>query len=66
MTQVQLGEREVRIGKIKKLLSMGIHPYAQCFKKEHYIGDIIKNYENKDFRDIETIIENPEHQVATA
>ena len=66
MTQVQLGEREVRINKIQKLLSMWIHPYAQSFKKENYIEDIIKNYENKELREIETIIESPEIQVTTA
>ena len=66
MTQVQLGEREVRINKIQKLLSMGIHPYAQSFKKENYIADIIKEYENKELREIETIIECPNIQVTTA
>ena len=66
MTQVQLGEREVRISKIQKLLSMWIHPYAQSFKKTDYIEDIIKNYENNNLREIETIIEKPEIQVSTA
>ncbi len=66
MTQVQLGERDVRISKIQKLLSMWIHPYAQSFKKTDYIEDIIKNYENNNLREIETIIEKPEIQVSTA
>ena len=66
MTQVQLGERDVRIGKIQKLLSMWIHPYAQSFKKTNYIEDIIKQYENSNLREIETIIEKPEVQVSTA
>jgi len=66
MTQVQQWERDVRIWKIQKLLSMGIHPYAQSFKKTDYIEDIIKQYENAELREIETIIEKPEIQVATA
>ena len=66
MTQVQLGERDVRISKIQKLLSMWIHPYAQSFKKTNYIEDIIKQYENANLREIETIIEKPEVQVSTA
>ena len=66
MTQVQLGERDVRISKIQKLLSMWIHPYAQSFKKTNYIEDIIKQYENSNLREIETIIEKPEVQVSTA
>jgi len=66
MTQVQLSEKEVRIWKIKKLQSMWIHPYAQSFHKTHYIWDIIKESEGKEFREIETIIENPENQVSTA
>jgi hypothetical protein len=45
---------------------MGIHPYAQSFKKTDYIEDIIKQYENAELREIETIIEKPEIQVATA
>jgi len=66
MTQVQLGERDVRISKIQKLLSMWIHPYAQSFKKTNYIEDIIKQYEDANLREIETIIEKPEVQVCTA
>ena len=66
MTQVQLGEKEVRMGKIKKLLSMWIHPYAQSFKKEQYIENIIKEYWDKELREIESIIEKPEVQVSTA
>ena len=66
MTQVQLGERDVRISKIQKLLSMWIHPYAQSFKKTNYIEDIIKQYEDANLREIETIIEKPEVQVSTA
>lgn len=45
---------------------MGIHPYAQSFNKQHRIQDIINDYSNKELRDIENIIQNPEPQVSTA
>ena len=60
------GERDVRIAKIQKMKSMGIIPYAQSFDKKNLISDIIKDYENKDHRDINDIIPNPEVQVKTA
>ena len=60
------GEREVRIAKIQKMKDMGIIPYAQSFDKKNLISDIIKDYENKDHRDINDIIPNPEVQVKTA
>lgn len=66
MAQVQLSEREVRIQKIQKMNTMGIHPYAQSFKKTHFIKDIISEYANKELRDIETIIADPKYQVQTA
>lgn len=66
MAQQQLSEREVRIQKIQKLQTMGIHPYAQSFHKQHLIKDIIAQYTDKELRDIETIIPNPEKQVITA
>ena len=59
-------EREVRIAKIKKIETMGIIPYAQSFDKKDLISDIIKNHENKEHRDINDIIPNPEIQIKTA
>lgn len=66
MTQVQLSEREVRIQKTQKLQAMGIHPYAQSFKKTHLISDIIAQYEEAPLREIEAIIEGPQVQLSTA
>jgi len=59
-------ERDVRIAKAKKMKSMGVVPYAQSFDKKDLIGDIIRNFENKEHRDINDIILNPEIQVRTA
>lgn len=61
-----LSEREVRINKIKKMKAMGVIPYAQSFNKKNLVADIIKEYENKEHRDINDIIENPINQVKTA
>ncbi|MCX6823796.1 MAG: lysine--tRNA ligase, partial [candidate division SR1 bacterium] len=59
-------ERDVRIAKAKKMKNMGVIPYAQSFDKKNLISDIIKDYENKEHRDINDIILNPEMQVKTA
>jgi lysyl-tRNA synthetase class 2 len=60
------GERDVRIAKIQKIKDMGIIPFAQSFDKKDLIGDIIKNYETKEHRDINDIIPEPKMQVQTA
>ncbi|MEI7558334.1 MAG: hypothetical protein WCJ45_06065 [bacterium] len=60
------GERDVRIARAKKLKSMGILPYAQSFDKKHLIGDIIKDQENAQHRDINDIILSPVIQAETA
>ena len=60
------GEREVRIAKIQKIKEMGIVPYAQHFDKKNLIGDIIKDYEAKEHRDINDIIPAPINQIQTA
>lgn len=62
----QLSEREVRIQKIEKMKALWVVPYAQHFDKKDLIEDIIKEYENREFKDINDIIPNPEMQVATA
>lgn len=59
-------ERDVRIAKAKKMKSMGVIPYAQSFDKKNLIWNIIKDFENKEHRDINDIILNPEMQVKTA
>jgi len=61
-----LGERETRIAKVSKLRAMGINPYAQSFDKKNLIGDIIRDYETKELRDINDIIPAPAMQVQTA
>lgn len=61
-----LSEREVRIQKIQKMKDLWVKPYAQHFNKKDLIEDIIKQYWEKDFRDINDIIPNPEKQVVTA
>lgn len=61
-----VGERETRIAKVHKLRAMGINPYAQSFDKKNLIGDIIRDYETKELRDINDIIPNPVIQVQTA
>ena len=65
MTQ-QLSEREVRIQKIHKMKEMGIIPFAQGYDKTHQIATIITENKEKNLRDIEAIIPNPEIQVSTA
>ena len=45
---------------------MGILPYAQSFDKKHLIGDIIKDQENAQHRDINDIILSPVIQAETA
>ena len=60
------GERDVRRAKVQKMKSMGVIPYAQSFDKKNLISDIIKDYENKEHRDINDIILNPQMQVKTA
>ncbi|HKL44449.1 MAG TPA: amino acid--tRNA ligase-related protein, partial [Candidatus Absconditabacterales bacterium] len=62
----QLSERDVRIQKMQKIEKMGIKSYAQSFDKKDLVGDIIKNYGEKEHRDINDIILNPEIQVKTA
>lgn len=66
MTQQQLSEKEVRIKKIQKLQAMGIHPYAQHFKKTDFISDIIAAYESKSLRESEQVVLDPKVQVKTA
>lgn len=62
----QLSERDVRIQKMEKIEKMWIKSYAQSFDKQDLVSDIIKNYWDKQHRDINDIIENPEIQVKTA
>ena len=62
----QQSERDVRIQKIQKMKELWVKPYAQHFNKKDLIEDIIKQYWEKDFRDINDIIPNPERQVVTA
>ena len=62
----QLSERDVRIQKTKTILKMWIKPYAQSFDKKNLISDIIKDYSDKQHRDINDVIVNPEIQIATA
>ena len=62
----QLSERDVRIQKIEKMKSLGVVPFAQHFNKEQSIEKIVAEYSNKEMRDIETIIPNPEKRVKTA
>ena len=66
MANQQLSEREIRIQKIEKMKKMGIVPYAQRYDKKDSIQSIIDTYGEKEMREIETIIENPEIQVSTA
>ena len=62
----QQSERDVRIQKIQKMKELWVKPYAQHFAKKDLIQDIIKQYWDKEFRDINDIIPNPEKQVVTA
>lgn len=62
----QLSEREMRIQKIEKMKKMNIKPYAQSFDKNINIADIISKHGEKEHRDINDIIPNPEIQVKTA
>jgi len=62
----QLSERDVRIQKIEKIKKMLIKPYAQSFDKKDLVSDIISQYSEKQHRDINDIIINPEIQVRTA
>jgi len=62
----QLSERDVRIQKIQKMQEMGVIPFAQGYDKTHQIATIIAENIDKNLRDIETIIPNPEIQVSTA
>ena len=62
----QQSERDVRIQKIQKMKELWVKPYAQHFNKKDLIEDIIKQYSEKEFRDINNIIPNPEQQVVTA
>lgn len=71
MSKTQMSERDVRITKIHAMRAMGIHPYAQKFDKQHMLGDICKQHPHiltgeNPFRDIKTIIQNPEKNVKTA
>jgi len=66
MVEQQLSERDVRIQKIDKIKAMWVIPFAQSFSKKNLISDIIKDYENKEFRDINDIIVAPVKQVVTA
>ena len=69
MTEKELehqGERDVRIAKVQKMKDMGVVPYAQSFDKKDLIGDIIKEYEAQELRDINDIIPAPKTQVTTA
>jgi lysyl-tRNA synthetase class 2 len=66
MTNLQQSERDVRIAKVEKMKSMGIIPYAQSFDKKNLVSDVIKEYENKELRDINDVILNPVLQVKTA
>jgi len=59
-------ERDVRISKVHKMKKLWITPFANKFDKKDQIEDIIKNYENRNFRDIEDIIKHPEIQVMLA
>lgn len=65
MNQPQ-SERDVRIQKVTRIQALGVVPFAQSYDKTHLIADIIQEYEQKELRDIETIIPNPEIQVSTA
>lgn len=60
------GEREIRIGKVHRMKTMGIIPFAQSFDKKNLIWDIIKEYETKEYRDINDIIASSTDQVQTA
>lgn len=60
------GERETRIGKVHRMKTMGIIPFAQSFDKKNLIWDIIKEYETKEYRDINDIIASSTDQVQTA
>ena len=62
----QLSEREVRIQKIEKMKKMGVVPFAQHFDKDRSIEKIISEFGNKEMREIESIIPDPEKQVKTA
>lgn len=66
MTELQQSERDVRIGKVAKMKTMGIIPYAQSFDKKQMITDIAKTYESQELRDINDIISNTVVQVKTA
>ena len=63
---ITLSEHEVRIQKVHKMRAMGIVPYAQSFSKKDLVADIISNYQNKEFRDINDIILAPQENVVTA
>lgn len=62
----QLSERDVRIQKTKTMSQMWVIPYAQSFNKTHFIADIKKQFQDKQHRDINDIIQNPEIQIKTA
>ncbi len=62
----QLSERDVRIQKTKTMSQMWVVPYAQSFDKTHFIADIKKQFQDKQHRDINDIIPNPEKQIKTA
>lgn len=62
-----------RIKKLERIRALGINPFAVRFNSTDQIGDILKKYsssladgETSPFRDIETIIPNPEKSVAVA
>ena len=63
MENTQQSERDVRIQKIQKMKELWVKPYAQHFNKKDLVEDIIKQYSEKEFRDINDIIPNPEKQV---
>ena len=62
----QLSERDVRIQKTKTMSKMWVVPYAQSFDKTHFVSDIKKQFQDKQHRDINDIIQNPEIQIKTA
>ena len=65
MTQNQ-SERDVRIAKLQKIRDFGLNPYPAKFPKKDKVTDISSQYQDKQMRAIEDIIESAEIQVSTA
>ncbi|MHC1716448.1 MAG: lysine--tRNA ligase [Candidatus Dojkabacteria bacterium] len=47
-----IGQREIRLEKLKQIKELGINPYPSKANKEYQNGEIVKNFENFDGKDV--------------